>query len=873
MGRLRIGMLVGIVCLMGLGWAVEPVIPVAPSLKQRQPHWRPHVIQTHVAGNPAQVEFREIGAEGAEIPVKQVFFFPSGQIQMEADLTVVPQDAAVVEQWKSTVVPHGMNVSYFSNGQVEKIAFYDRGVLHGPMKMFFENGQLRGECVFRQGERHGAMVAYYENGAKQEEGTFDSGKVVGDLVKYYPSGNRAALVPYAQGVPHGVAMQWYEGGALKSSLSYREGLLHSEGKSPAVVVYGEDRVIIEVQDFDQGQPIGMHVKYHPNGKEAYKVQYKAGKKQGKEQFFGAEGQLLGEGLYHQGTPQGDHERRTEGGVLVYSAHYRSDGTLTQPIQEFSPQGIKLAEYSIQDGVYDGPFLIWYEEGTPRTEYLYNKGRLEGEQREYYPNGALRLRARYHDHVRDGLFEEWYENGQPSLVCHLSHGEKDGVSEEWYESGTKKKEEFYVHDALDKTYREWFPNGALKITCDFSLGKKHGVYKEYDEAKALLVDARYDKDRPVGLMRTFYGKDQPKEIINFNSQGEKEGKSEEYHPNGQLKAVADYKADLLEGEVKMWFEDGSVSALKFFKKGKPIGEQKEYFSKDSVGDQGKKSPLQIARLFRYDDNGELEGEQRSFYPTGAVQTVVNYSHGQLHGLKAMWNDQGVLIEEATYDHDKLTGRFFEKIADGKEMIFHYKDNKKEGLHEVYYPSHDYFGKVKALEVNFVNDLAEGDAIEYNESGVKVAQTRYVHGKKEGEAHIFSPKGEVLAIISFHDDKRHGPSVQYYSQGKVFVEGHYVDDLKEGVEKTYYEDGRIAKEIPYHAGQIHGKYQEWNPQGALVFEGEYKEGKREGVFNKYYDNGNPWVLQSFHDDQLHGIKKSYDPEGKLTESRFDQGKKVL
>ena len=286
----------------------------------------------------------------------------------------------------------------------------------------------------------------------------------------------------------------------------------------------------------------------------------------------------------------------------------------------------------------------------------------------------------------------------------------------------------------------------------------------------------------------------------------------------------------------------------------------------------KVPLHLSRIFHYNEEGNLDGEQKTYYLTGATHTILNYQNGELHGLKAMWDPEGNLIEEATYDQGRLYGRFFEKAKDGKEIIFHYKDSRREGPHEIYYPSHEYFGKVKALEVNFVNDLAEGDAIEYNEAGIKIAVTPYKKGLKEGVSTILSPKGQVPMTVAFHEDKKEGASVQYYPNGQVFVEGPFTQDLKEGIEKTYYEDGKLAKSIPYKRGQIHGVYKEWNEKGILSFEGEYQEGKRHGMFNKYYDNGKPHLLQTFRDDVLHGVKKTYDKEGKVAEAKFDKGRKV-
>lgn len=396
-----------------------------------------------------------------------------------------------------------------------------------------------------------------------------------------------------------------------------------------------------------------------------------------------------------------------------------------------------------------------------------------------------------------------------------------------------------------------------------------MHRDWTEGKELVAEVQYENDLPIGIAKSWYGKNAVREIVHF-AQGKRSGKDEEFYENGQIKASSSYKDDLLDGEMKTWYEDGSLCTVKYYHEGIPIKEHKEYYPKESLSDA--KASLQVMRHFKYNDEGQFEGEQKTYHPSGALHTSIAYQNGELHGIKAMWDQEGNLTEEARYEKGKLNGRFFEKLRDGKEQVFHYKDNRREGPHEIYFPPHDFFGKVKALEVNFIQDLAEGDAIEYNEEGNKVAATPYVKGKKEGTAKLFSAKGALLMTIQFHEDNREGATVQYFVDGKVHVEGRYANDLKDGEEKTYFPSGKLAKIIPYKNGQIHGLYQEWNDQDILVFEGEYKDGQRHGKFNKFYGDGKPALLQTFAEDQLHGIKKKYDPDGKLFESKYDNGKKI-
>ncbi len=686
-----------------------------PMLKPREPHWRPAVLETSPEGQPLRVLFYEQITETNETPVKQILFYPSGQVKNEADLIVVAEDSPGFQEWKSTIVPHGTNISFFQNGQIEKIAVYDRGLLNGEMELFHPDGKVKGKCGFFQGKRHGSMFFNHEDGSKAEEGSYEEGLLVGEVTRYFEGGAREALIPYVKGMPHGNALEWYPSGALKGSFRYQNGKLHSDGKTPALVLYAEDRSIIEAQDFNQGEPIGMHFKYHPNGKESYRVLYKDGKKQGKEQFFDSTGKVIGEGLYKDGVPVGKHYRNSEKGAPLFVASYDDQGTLLSPILEFSEEGQKLSEYFLKDGERDGHFCLWYPNGSPQVDYHYIEGSFEGEQREFFQDGKLKIRAFYVGNVKEGPYEEFYENGQIAARFQLKGGVKEGEVLEWYQDGKQKLQEHYKEGQLHGLRKEWYSNGVLKHQGEFVSGKKQGRHLEWNEGKELISEVSFDQDLPTGEVRVWYGKDQLKTVLHFSA-GKRDGQEEEFYPNGKLRVRASYKDGLLDGEVSMWHEDGSLAGVKTYAAGLPKGEHKEFFSLTSLHQEPKvKSGGQVSRHFFYNPSGRMEGEQRTYYPSGRLHTVITYDDGELSGLKAMWDEEGNLLEEAHYINGKLTGRFFEKTRDGREVIYHYKNNRREGLHQVFFPSKEAFGKIKALEVNFVNHQAEGEALEYNEEG--------------------------------------------------------------------------------------------------------------------------------------------------------------
>jgi hypothetical protein len=169
------------------------------TLKQKEPHWRPVILEHYPSGLPKRVIFYAPIDEEREAPVKQLFYDPSGGLKSEMDVTLVAEDSEGFRQWKDKVVPHGAAVIHFAQGQIEKIAHYDHGVLNGEVRVFYPNGNLRGHANYKQGLRQGYAATYHEDGKKAEEINYEGDKMVGDLIRYYPNQERALQVPYENG--------------------------------------------------------------------------------------------------------------------------------------------------------------------------------------------------------------------------------------------------------------------------------------------------------------------------------------------------------------------------------------------------------------------------------------------------------------------------------------------------------------------------------------------------------------------------------------------------------------------------------------------------------------------------------------------------
>ena len=847
----------------------DTVAPVARELKARQPNWRPDIVRSFSDGLPETILFYQPSSEGKELPAKQVDFLNNSQIIGDTDLTALSEDDPIAKELGKTVVPHGVSVAYYPSGVLKKLAYYDRGRLHGPIKTFFPNGQEETVVVVNQGKQQGKMITYFESGAKEEESFYKNGQLQGDLIRYSAKGTRTFLMPYEQGVVDGAAYEWYESGALKSTKRFAKGVLQGDLHNPAMIAYYEDHTVQELQDFRFGQPAGMHYKYHPSGKESYRVLYENGKQQGTEQFFGEDGAVVGQGEYWDGVPVGEHTMKYANGALERVAKYDAKGALKEPVVEYYENGNKRAEYFRIDDHYEGAYREWYSNGASKCEYEYKNGVLNGEQREYYESEskgvespALQLRCHFVQGIRHGLHEEWFLDGKPAAHMNMANGKKEGVSTLWYSSGQKKQEGAFSPQGFEGPQTEWYENGNMRSYIECLNGKKEGWEREWNEAGVLVSEVQNVNDLPDGLVKTWYDNGQLKQQCAYN-QGKRSGLEFSLYSDGQKQSEAIYKNDSLDGDLTAWHENGQVRIVQHFANGSPRGEHFEYYPSASPSEL-----QQICRQLTYNANGKLEGPQKTFFENGRIEVLITYENGVLNGVKSLWNDMGVLLEEARYSKGVLEGQFFQRTPQGQEVVYHYHNNRREGLHQVFYPHEEEGERVKALEANYVDDLPEGELSEFSEDGSKVASTFYQHGLKEGVSSLYAPDGKLVMTVRFKKDIRDGIAVQYYPNSKIARQVMFVNGLKEGDEKSYHENGEPASVVSYKNDKQHGLSLEWNERGILVFEGEFQEGIRHGKFNKYDDNGKPVLLQTFYEDRLNGVKKSFR-NGQITEQNYKMG----
>jgi hypothetical protein len=99
-------------------------------------------------------------------------------------------------------------------------------------------------------------------------------------------------------------------------------------------------------------------------------------------------------------------------------------------------------FRLKDGVQDGPYTLWHENGEKKEEVTHKDGELEGLETRWYENGQKESEATFKDGKLEGLVTVWYENGQKKQEVTYKDDKKNGLFTEWTEDGVKIGEVTY-----------------------------------------------------------------------------------------------------------------------------------------------------------------------------------------------------------------------------------------------------------------------------------------------------------------------------------------------------------------------------------------------------------------------------------------------
>jgi len=166
---------------------------------------------------------------------------------------------------------------------------------------------------------------------------------------------------------------------------------------------------------------------------------------------------------------------------------RQDGEYLHPgtLQPFS--GVAFASYgdaprhierraSLRNGLYDGPFELFFENSRLSVREVYRDGEKDGPYEWYFENGDLYERGTYQNGLREGPYEAFFQNGDLHEKGTYRYGEFHGARE-WYLGDQLLERVTYENGQIEGPYERYAPDGTLILEGMLLYGDPCGAWTQ------------------------------------------------------------------------------------------------------------------------------------------------------------------------------------------------------------------------------------------------------------------------------------------------------------------------------------------------------------------------------------------------------------
>lgn len=274
----------------------------------------------------------------------------------------------------------GKDVSY-KRGRVEMECFYKEGFREGTLTEYFPGAeqQVKRVAHFKKGRPDGTDISYYTDGSIEKEINYKEGLQHGREVAYdYQTREVKMDCNYKNGKQDGKQMQRISsnvGNYIKESV-YKDGELidYKEYHHPG-------------RTLRKSREGGKETLYRKDGSIESERNYVGDKMEGEQKTYYADGQIQRVSTYKDNYKHGPVKEYYPDGTLKLEENYEENARMGLAV-EYYPNGQKQSEW-IYDGFdRNGPFKIYYDNGAIKEE-----GEANGDEYKYrkiyYKNGQLK----------------------------------------------------------------------------------------------------------------------------------------------------------------------------------------------------------------------------------------------------------------------------------------------------------------------------------------------------------------------------------------------------------------------------------------------------------------------------------------------------
>lgn len=319
---------------------------------------------------------------------------------------------------------------------------------------------------------------------------------------------------------------------------------------------------------------------------------------------------------------------------------------------------------------------YHENGNPKQFLEILNARANGNYYEWHENGNMSVMAYViggtadvtslaeKTWLFDGTSYAWDEDEHPIAEINYSQGSLEGVSTYFHPNGQIWKRLPYVKNQLEGTVEIYRNNGELLQQMTYSQGQKHGLSLRYWSCQQLASKEEYCHEK-----------------LESGEYFDKQGTSIAEVKNGtgyraifgkdRIQELQEFKDGSLEGEVKVFNQEGRLKRIYHVKNEIKHGEEIEYYDRFFASS----ADLQ-PKLSFYWYEGKIQGMVKTWYSTGVMESQKEMANNAKNGILTAWYRDGNLMMIEEYDHDKLVrGDYFKReeripvsqVIDGKGIV--------------------------------------------------------------------------------------------------------------------------------------------------------------------------------------------------------------
>lgn len=537
--------------------------------------------------------------------------------------------------------------------------------------------------------------------------------------------------------------------------------------------------------------------------------------------------------------------------------------------KFYKEGRLSIQADLVDGVLDGERISYLPNGSRDTKMTFRDGELKGTVYNYYTFDELFNEVPLNSGGnREGVVKYYHKNGKLKHLINYIDGKRQGTCEEYYDNGQLTIKFEYKDDEIDGEYKGYHRNGTPSVEGQFQSGKRVGDWKFYHDNGNVKEEGSYVNGDQAGVWKTYYVDGKLEEEVTYGETGKRKGTYKSYDIEGLLELEYEYKGDEIIS-YKCYGEEGKVLSegektkkqLEFtrfnyigsktiegqFEKDHPVGKWKYY---DDYG--------VLSRTKEYNDDGELDGYDQTFFEDGSVDAKATYKEGLLEGYYEEYFQNGKMYCQGNYEEGERVGLWVYYYPNGNEKSTYYYQNGMINGVVKYYDEKGYLEE----EVFYYNDLFQR-SISYDSTGTAYHDVALNLGK--GEMVYLDRNGELLIRNNYLGGEKHGEETRYYNNGKIRSKGSYFNGNETGVWTFYNRIGEKVMEGSYLDGERNGEWN-WYENGKLTGKANYVNGEYHGERLWYAWNGNVEHRINYHYGQKHGERIYYDNEGNIAAVKF-------